>query len=309
MAKAESDFDVIVIGGGPAGLSASLWCSDLGLNTLLIEKEDQCGGQLLRVFNFVENYIGIRPATGVEIRDRFISSLKQRPLLMMTNSEVKEIDVAAKSVTLASGKSFTARSMIAAMGVRRRRLCVGEERYFGKGLIASGSNYKEKGKRIAIVGGGDAAIENSLILGKAAKQIFLIHRGSNFRARIEFTEKMKDEPKIEVRLNSIVRGFVGNEWIEGIEVENVLTGLINTIGVDAVLVRIGIEPNTELLQGKVELDEQGYVIVSNNCQTSAEGIYSAGDAANPVSPTISTAAGTGASAAKAIHKFLYGERR
>lgn len=309
MAKAENNFDVIVIGGGPAGLSASLWCSDLGLNTLLIEKEDQCGGQLLSVFNLVENYIGIRPATGLEIRDRFISNLMKRPLLMMLNSEVTEIDVAAKRVSIASGKEFGAKCIIAALGVRRRRLGIGEEKFFAGGIIPSGSNYKEKGKRIVVVGGGDAAAENALILSEAAKKIYVIHRGQLLSARTEFTDRIKNEPKIEVRLGTIVRVINGDSRIESVEVENVLTGMANTIDADAMLVRIGVEPNTELLRGKVDIDDRGYVIVSNNCETSVEGIFAAGDAANPVSPTISTATGNGATAAKAIRKNLYGNRR
>ncbi len=306
-ADADADADAMIIGAGPAGLSAAVWCVELGLKTIIFEKEAEPGGQLLRIFNPVTNYIGVETANGRELRDLFLTSFEKNKPVTRLSAEIAEIDPREKSIVTANGERFTARALIIATGVRRRTLNVpGEDLFQGKGIIESGSNEKEKvfGKTVVIAGGGDAALENALILADTASKVYVIHRRSELSARVEFTERALDHPKIEFRFETVVSRINGNREVEAVELTQISTGKTERLAVDIVLVRIGVEPNSGLLQGKIELDTKGYVLVDSNCETSAPSVYAIGDAANPVAPTISTAAGMGATAAKAIRAWL-----
>ena len=299
--------NVIIIGAGPAGLSAAAWCVELGLKTIIFEKEAETGGQLLLIFNPVTNYIGIETANGRELRDRFARAFEKRKPLTRLSAEIAEIDPVAKSVVTAAGERFTAHALIIATGVRRRRLNVpGEDIFKGRGIIESGSNEREKaiGKTVLIVGGGDAALENALILADLASKVYVVHRRPELGARAEFTKNALNHPKIEFRLETDVSAIKGNDKVETVE----LTSKNGELRVEIVLVRIGVEPNTEFLKGKIELDNKDYIVVNSNCETSRDGVFAIGDAANPVSPTISTAAGMGATAAKVVFRSLNGAK-
>lgn len=312
MNEKNADADVIIIGAGPAGLSAATWCVELGLETIIFEKEAEPGGQLLRIFNPVTNYIGVETANGRELRDLFLTSFEKNKPVTRLSAEIAEIDPREKSIVTANGERFTARALIIATGVRRRSLNVpGEDLFQGKGIIESGSNEKEKatGKTVAIAGGGDAAIENALILADTASKVYVVHRRSELSARIEFTERAFNHPKIEFRFETVVKGINGNREVEAVELVKVNTGTAEELAVDIVLVRIGVEPNTALLRGKIDLDSKDYILVDNNCETSSPSVYAIGDAANPVAPTISTATGTGATAAKVLYPLPKGRSR
>lgn len=307
MTEKNAAADVIIIGAGPAGLSAAAWCVELGLKTIIFEKDPEPGGQLLHIFNPVTNYIGVETANGRELRDLFVRSFEKGKPVTRLSAEIAEIDPLAKSIVAASGERFPARALIVATGVRRRSLGIpGEDTFQGKGIIESGSNEKEKvtGKTVLIVGGGDAALENALILANKASKVYVIHRRSELSARTEFTERALNHPMIEFRRETVVKGINGNSEVEAVEVAQINTGKIEKLAVDIVLVRIGVQPNTELLRAKIELDSKGYILVNSDCETSAPGVYAIGDAANPVAPTISTAAGMGATAAKALQAWL-----
>ena len=298
-----TDFDVIIIGGGAAGLSAALWCDELGLSTLLVEKNGECGGQLLRVYNRIENHLGICAADGREMRDVFLHQTEKRNFRTRLNAEVSGFDPFDKIIFLSGGESLTARSIVIATGVRRRRLNVaGESEFAGQGIIESGKKEQSavSGKRVLIVGGGDAALENSLILAETAARVFLVHRRREFSARSEFVEQARRNPKIEILTESVVRKINGTDRLASADLENLPTGELRTVEIENLLIRVGIEPNTEILRGKLDLDADGYVKVNQSGETSVENVFAAGDVANRVAPTVSTAVGTGAAAAKAI---------
>lgn len=301
------DADVIIVGAGPAGLSSAVWCVELGLDTIIFEKEAETGGQLLSIFNPITNYIGLETANGLEMRDHFFRSFEKTKLAARLSAEIAEIAPIDRSVVTTHGKRFRARALVIATGVRRRRLNVpGEEIFKGKGIIESGSNEKEKtkDKTVLIVGGGDAAMENAIILADFASIVYVVHRRSELSARSEFIEKARLNPKIEFRLETVVNSIKGLNKVEAVELTNTKTGKAEDLAVDIVLVRIGVQPNTDLLQDKIALDTKGYVVTDRNCETNVAGVYAVGDAANPVAPTISTAAGMGAAAAKAIFSSL-----
>jgi len=301
--KGEMDFDVIIVGGGAAGISAALWCAELQLETLLLEAGAELGGQLLRVYNPIKNHLGIETENGRELRDVFVKQIENCRFAVRLQSEIVRVDLEKKSVTLAAGDIFHARAVIIATGVRRRKLNVeGEEKFAGKGIIESGKRDADsvKNKNVCIIGGGDAAFENALILSETALSVTLIHRRKDFRARAEFVEGVKKNPKIEIFTETAVKKILGKEEVEAIILENLQTQETFEKNVEAILIRIGVEPNTDFLRGELDLDENGYIEINQNCETNVKGVFAVGDAANPIAPTVSSAVGMGATAAKAI---------
>jgi thioredoxin reductase (NADPH) len=301
------NFDVIIIGGGAAGLSAALWCAELKLETLLLERGAELGGQLLRVYNPVKNHLGVETENGRELLDVFLRQLENYPLTVRLQSEIARVDLGNKSVILAGGETFRARAVIIATGVRRRKLDVeGEEKFAGKGIIESGARDADsvKNKNACVVGGGDAALENALILSETARRVSLVHRRNDFRARAEFVAQVKKNPKIEIFTETAVRGIFGNQTVETVELENLKTQKRIEKNVEAILIRIGVEPNTNFFVENLDLDERGYIKITQNCETNVEAVYAVGDAANPIAPTVSSAVGMGATAAKAIENQL-----
>lgn len=304
--------DVAIIGGGAAGISAALWCDELGLSARLLEKSSELGGQLLWTFNQIKNHLGTEAENGRELQKIFVRQIENRKFQITTNAEITRVEFDNKRIILATGEEFSAKALIIATGVRRRALNVeGEDVLAGKGMLESGKKDRAKaaGRQAIIVGGGDAAIENALILAETAKQVKIIHRRRSFRARSEFLEQARANSKIEFLTPYVVRKISGDDEIENVEIENLETGETRSIEAGAVLVRIGVAPNTENFRKKINLDENGYIITNHACETNLEGIYVAGDVANPVSPTVSTAVGTGATAAKSIYAWLNAHSR
>ena len=299
-------FDVIIIGGGAAGISAALWCDDLKLNALLLEKSAEFGGQLLWTHNAIANHLGANARNGREMRDIFVRQIENRRFETRFNAEVTAIDFADKIISTAHGETFSAANLIIATGVRRRKLNIGgEEQFVGRGILESGKREAEtvRDKRVVIIGGGDAALENASILAAAAAEVILIHRGEKFRARREFVEAARNNPKVEILTATTVEKISGGERIESVELKNTTTGEIFSLAADYVLRRIGVAPNTEFLGGAIDSDADGYIKINGHCETNLRGIYAVGDVANPLSPTVSTAIGTGAAAVKAIANF------
>lgn len=306
MSKGTKTVDAIIIGGGPAGLSAAFWCAELGLKTVLFEKEREFGGQLLRTHNIIRNYIGIEGATGRELRDVFVKQSDHLTYDRVLAADIKSVDLVGKSVELADGARYVGRALVIATGVRRKKLGIpGEQEFVARGILDSGVGEKDKvvGKRVAIVGGGDAALENAILLSEQAEKVFLIHRRSEFSGRSEFVRQATNNEKIVLLEPSVLDAIVGEKFVEAVAVRNCLTGERTTLPVEFVLIRIGVEPNTELFRQQIDLDQAGYVRVDNTCATNLKGTFAIGDVAHPTAPTISSAVGMGATAAKAIALF------
>lgn len=284
-------------------MSAGLWCDDLGLNALLLESEKEFGGQLLRTHNEIENHLGTTAKNGTELRDLFLKQIEKRKFLKHLQTEVKRIDTKKKAVLLNNGESFSAKFLIIATGVRRRKLNIeGESKFENKGILRSGKLQKDsvKNKKVIIVGGGDAALENVLILSETASKIYLVHRSREFRARSEFIEQVRENSKVEILFDSVLTKISGENFVENIEIKDLKTDISRKISAEAVLIRVGVQPNTDFLQGKIVLDKNGYIKTNELCETSVKNVFAIGDVANPVSPTISTAVGMGATAVKAV---------
>ena len=298
-------FDAIIIGGGASGLSSALWCAELGLNVVLLEAEKELGGQLLWIHNSIKNHLGVEAKNGRELRDVFLKQTKDYNFEVRLEAKVGEINVHTKTVVLENGEKFSAKALIIATGVRRRKLNVaGEEEFQNKGILESGKREQHlaRNKNAMVVGGGDAALENALILAEVARKVTLMHRGKNFRAREEFVQKVKSNPKIEILTETILTKINGSKAVETVEIKNLKTNETEFLPTEVLLIRIGVVPNTENLSEKINLDENGYVKTNGSCETSIEGIFSVGDVANAIAPTVSTAVGSGATAAKAIFR-------
>ncbi|MBD0371581.1 MAG: FAD-dependent oxidoreductase [Pyrinomonadaceae bacterium] len=299
--------DVIIIGAGAAGLSAALWCDELGLDTLLIERDAEVGGQLLRVYNPVENYLGVRASNGRELLERFNEQVEGADFDLWTQAEIESVDLKARRVRLRSGEDLRAISIIIATGVRRRRLNVpGEEELKGRGVAESGARDREwlAGKDVCVVGGGDAAAENALMLAEVCPTVTLVHRGQSLRARREFSERLKSEHRVTVFTEATLERIIGFERVEAVEIRRKGAFKSFQVAVQAVLIRIGVEPNTELFRDQLELDERGYIRVTGEQETSIEQVFAVGDVSNPLAPTIAGATGAGATAAKVIASRL-----
>ncbi len=304
-------YDVVIIGGGPAGLSAAIWCADLGLASISIEKESEFGGQLLSIYNPILNYPAAQAANGRELADAFIRSANNF-VFERTTGEAVAIDPASLLVELNDGRSVSGKAIVLATGVARRRLGIPGETEFqgkgiqGKGILISGAKERDRvaGKRVVIIGGGDAAMENAVMLGEHAEKVFVVHRQAEFTARDEFMSEARRNDRIEFITDATVESIEGGDYVERVNVRQNSTGEPWAIDADNVLIRIGVEPNSGFIRSMVELDPVGYIKVNTSAETSVPGIYAVGDVANPISPTISTAAGTAATAAKAIFKLL-----
>lgn len=299
--------DVVIIGAGPGGLSAALWCDELGLDTLVLEREAEVGGQLLRVHNRVANYLGLEAADGRELRDRFAEQADARDFDLWTQAEVEEVDVRAKRVRLRGGEELRSIALVLATGVRRRRLGVpGEEEFAGRGVLSSGALERDSvaGEDVLVVGGGDAAAENALLLAEVCPTVTLVHRGRQLSARREFAERIQGEHRITVFTEARLTRIMGSGRVESVEIER--EGALKPLrmAVRGVLIRVGVEPNSEPFRGQLHTDARGYIVVDGQQETSAEMVFAVGDVSNPLAPTISGAAGAGATAAKVIASRL-----
>jgi thioredoxin reductase (NADPH) len=298
--------DVLIIGAGPAGLSAARWCDELGLDTLALEAAEEVGGQLLAIHNPIDNYLGVHAANGHELRDRFVEQTKDCDFDLWTNVEIKSVDLRARRVALQSGEELQSIAIIIATGLRRRQLGIpGEDEFVGRGMIeSSGDRQAFAGKDICVVGGGDAAAENALLFAEVCPTVTLVHRGKKLRARREFAEQLHTNHCITVFPDSVVHRIIGRDYIEAVEIER--SGAIKPfqMAVQGVIVRIGFAPNTDLFRDQLTMNERGYLIISSQHETSLENVFAVGDVANSLAPTISSAVGGGATAAKVIASRL-----
>jgi thioredoxin reductase (NADPH) len=301
--------DVIIIGAGPAGLSAALWCDELELDTIVLEQNERTGGQLHSIYGPVENYPGLRANNGSEFFQRFSERVGDAEFDLWTSLEIESVDLKAKRVRLRSGEELQSISIIIATGVRRRQLGIpGESEFVGHGIIESASRDRNDfaGRDVCIIGGGDAAAENALLLAEVCPTVTLVHRGKTLRARPTFVQQLQGQHCITVFPESVVARILGNHEVEAVEILRKEALKPFQMAVQGVVIRIGVEPNTEIFREQLQLDGRGYAVVNNQQETDVVNVFAIGDVSNPLAPTISSAAGAGATAAKVIASRLGG---
>ena len=299
--------DAIIIGAGPAGLSAARWCDELGLDTLLLEQAGEIGGQLHQIFNPITNYLGHAAANGNALLADFNNTLENTDFDQWTSTSIESVDLRTKRIALRSGEQLQSIAIIIATGVRRRELGIeGEREFAGNGIIESGSRDRDlfAGQDVCIVGGGDAAAENALLLSEVCATVTLVHRGKKLRARREFVERLQTNHCITVFTESVLTRIIGQDSVQAVEILR-RDGLKPfQLAVRGVLIRIGVEPNSDLFREQIGIDERGYIQVNSEQETNLPFVFAIGDVSNPLSPTISSATGAGATAAKVIASRL-----
>lgn len=302
--------NVTIIGTGPAGLTSAIYSARANLNPLCIEGE-QPGGQLT-ITSEVENYPGFEDGVlGPELMERFRKQA-ERFGTRFIQGNVKSVNLAKRpfSVEFASGEKVLTQTLIVATGASARWLGLpSEKRLMGKGVssCATCDGFFFKNRDIAVVGGGDTAMEEATFLTRFAKSVLVIHRRDSLRASKIMQEKAFGNPKIKFLWNSEVDEVLGTESVTGVRVRNLLDNQMQEISLQGVFVAIGHQPNTFLFKGQLEQDEAGYLkVLPGTTKTNVPGVFAAGDVADHVYRQAVTAAGTGCMAAIDAERFLEG---
>jgi thioredoxin reductase (NADPH) len=295
-------YDVVIVGGGPGGLSAGIYAIRAALKTVLIEK-GITGGQI-NLTESVENYPGYENITGFELSQKFLEHAKSYDLEII-QEEVALVEPGLKfhSVRLANGKILNSHAVILATGGSPRKLGVaGELEYYGKGVsyCATCDGFFFRGKDVVVVGGGDTALEEALYLAKITRRVSLIHRRDAFRGSRILQQRVDAEEKINIIWNTVVTEIKADEeGVTAVGLKNTQTGAAQELGTDGVFIFIGFLPNNNLVPAGVTLNYNGYVITDERCETSLPGIYAIGDLRQKFARQIVTAAADGCTAALA----------
>ncbi|MAF86018.1 MAG: thioredoxin-disulfide reductase [Dehalococcoidales bacterium] len=300
------EYDVIIIGGGPAGLTAGLYVARARLNSLLIEK-GMVGGQIANAER-VDNYPGFPEGIGgIELGELIRQQAEKYGLKTLT-AEVVGLEPKEKRKVLKTTEGdFIAKAVIIAVGSNRQKLGVpGEEKFAGKGVsyCATCDAAFFRDRPVAIVGGGNAAITEALHLVKFASKVIVIHRRRHLRTTPVLQEKAFSESKIEFRWDTVVEAIEGGDFVKRIRLRQVETGEKSTIEVDGVFISVGLKPDTDYLKGVLPLDGDGYIITDDKMETGIPGIFAAGDIRHNSPRQVVTAAGDGATAAVYAGKFI-----
>jgi thioredoxin reductase (NADPH) len=298
--------DLIVIGAGPAGISAALWARSLDLETLVLERAERPGGQLHLIHFALRNVAGAVGLTGADLAARMMPP-DPTSLDLRLGGEVTAIDPDTGVVRLGDGATLTARATLIATGMRRRRLeAAGAVRLAGHGVSYSATRDRARfaGRPMLVVGGGDAAYENALILADAGCRVTLIVRGVS-RARPEFRSRVGTSGSIRVLEGAEVIEVEGEDAVRGVRVR-VATGEVSSIPCEGIVIKIGMVPNSEPYRSALATDGDGYLVVDGTLRTSHPRVWAAGDITRPRPPGIPVAWGHGALAAEAIHRSLRG---
>ncbi len=307
MTSSSTVHDVIVIGSGPAGYTAAIYAARAQLKPLVFEGT-QFGGALMTTTE-VENYPGFRDGiTGPELMDEMREqALRFGADLRMDDVDAVSLDGPVKSVTVGD-ETYQARSIILAMGAAARHLGVpGEEALIGMGVstCATCDGFFFRDQDIAVVGGGDSAMEEATFLTRFARSVTLIHRRDEFRASRIMLERARANDKIQFLTNTQVTAIEGDPKVSGVRLRNAVTGEESTLAVTGVFVAIGHDPRSELVRGQVDLDAEGYVQVEGRTtSTSVEGVFASGDLVDHTYRQAITAAGTGCSASIDAERWL-----
>src|SRR2546422_3711104 len=301
-------YDVVIVGAGPAGLCAALYAHRGMLNAVTIERGAP-GGELLNT-DLIEDYIGFESIKGWELARKMAEHAKKFGAEIVTDT-VERISRDADGwfdVQTARGDTYRSQAVILTAGGTPIKLGVpGEKEYAGKGVsycaVCGGAFFK--GERLAVVGGGDAAVEEADYLTRYASKVHLVHRRDEFRASKLLQERAFANPKIEVIRNTTVPEIVGNErGVTHAVLENSATGGRSNLDVGGGFIFAGVKPNTQLVDGDVEPEAGGYLVTDNPVMTSVAGLFAAGDVRSQVTRQITTAAGGGPTAAIAVEKYL-----
>ena len=300
-------YDLIIIGSGPAGLSAAVYGKRAGLNLLIIEEKPMSGGQVLNT-DAVDNYLGMPGINGFDMGMKFKEHADAAGAEFKTTSVTAIRDEGAvKIVETADGTSYEAKTLILATGAEHAALGVpGEEAYRGKGVsyCATCDGAFFRNKDVAVVGGGDVAVEDAVYLARLCRKVYLIHRRDSLRAAKSLQDKLMACENVEILWSRTVQEIYGSGSVEGVKLLNVTEKTQEDISVAGVFIAVGMHPNTEAFRNNVPCDDQGYIIAGEDCVTETPGIFAAGDLRTKQVRQIITAVADGACAIASAERYL-----
>ncbi len=302
-------YDVAIIGAGPAGLSASIYARRRNLSVVIISNE--IGGEVAEAGE-IENYLGFKSISGADLARKFEEHARKfNPDIQF--DFVKKIEKDGENFKIVCESSdCRAKTVIIATGRVHRRLEIpGEKEFVGHGVsycVTCDAPFFQ-GKTVAVVGGGNTAVTSAILLSKIAKKVYLIHRRDQFRADEIEVDRMKKLDNVELVLNSVVKEIKGDKIVKSVVVENTKTGERKEMTLDGVFINIGEVANSTFLDGMVDLNDRGEIIVNENCETNQDGIFAAGDVTNIRDKQIITSAAQGAIAAMSAYTYLYKRKR
>jgi thioredoxin reductase (NADPH) len=306
MEKSKKNLDLLIIGGGPAGLTAAMYAGRAKLNALLLENEI-LGGQVRNSYT-IENYPGFKSIEGGDLADIFQEQAKELGTEIDEFDSIQKIDISDdKKIIETEMHIYEPKTVIIATGASPKKLPIPQESKFsGRGIhycaVCDGAVYQ--GKNIAVVGGGNSALEEAIFLTRFAEKVYLVRRYDYFKGEQALIDEVFNNSKIEVLLNKDLVEAKGEEFLESITIKDTKTGEINNLKVDAVFGYIGTEPKTEFIKKYLNLNDQGYIITDEDMATNIKGVYAAGDVRQKKYRQITTAVADGTIALLNAEKYI-----
>ena len=301
-------YDLAILGGGPAGITAAIYASRARLNTIWIDKNFAPGGQITATYE-VDNYPGMPGISGMDLGEAFGEHARKLGLEPKREKILSLENISGDIKTIHTKKNeYQARTIILAFGAEHRKLDIpGEDDLGGLGVsycaTCDGAFYKDR--TVVVVGGGNAAAEDAVFLSGLCKKVYLVHRRDELRADKAIQEKVFDCENIEMVWESIPLEILGQDEVTGIKIQNIKTGEERELDTDGVFIAVGIVPNTTLLEAQLELDENGYICAGEEGITSAAGVFAAGDIRTKTLRQVVTAVSDGANAVASAQKYLW----
>ncbi len=299
-------YDLIIIGSGPAGLSAAVYAKRAGLNTVVLEKDPMSGGQVLTTYE-VDNYLGMPGINGFDMGMQFRAHADKLGVEFKETEVTGIEDLGSSKLVKTETGDMETKAVLVATGARHAHLQVpGEEELSGMGVsyCATCDGAFFRNKTVAVVGGGDVALEDAIYLARFCSKVYLIHRRDELRGARVLQEELAALPNVEVLYSHTVSEIQGEEQVEGLLLKDVKSGEEKVLPVNGIFIAVGIHPVSELLKGMAEQDEQGYVLAGEDGKTSVEGIYVAGDIRKKPLRQIITAVADGANAAVSAGQYI-----
>ena len=304
-------YDLLIIGSGPAGLGAAIYGERAGLKLAVIDRSPISGGQVLTTYE-VDNYLGMPQISGSDISDRFKEHADKLGVDFITADVQSVEDLEEKKVVHTDEGDFETKAIILATGAAHAMLGVeGEMKLAGMGVYycATCDGAFFRGRTVAVVGGGDVAVEDAIFLAGICKKVYLIHRRDSLRAADSLQKKLMSLPNVEIVWNSEVSKIQGEEMVESLLLHQNQTGKETVLEVNGVFIAVGILPNTKSFKGLVDMDENGYILADETCATSVPGIYAAGDIRKKALRQIITAVADGANAVNSVQNYFIVEEK
>lgn len=299
-------YDLAILGAGPAGISAAIYAARARLNTLWIERKFAQGGQIVDTYE-VDNYPGLPGINGMDLGEKMAAHAEKLGLAPLRENVVSVEDEDGIKVIRTKKNEYRARAVILAFGAAHRILGIpGEEALSGMGVsycaTCDGAFFRDR--TVAVIGGGNVAAEDAILLSRTCKKVYVIHRRDQMRADQILQEKLFACENVEMIWDTVPVSIEGEEMVSGIKLQNKKTGEERELPLDGVFIAVGIVPNTELFGNLVKLDESGYIVAGEDCVTSTPGVFAAGDIRTKQLRQVITAAADGANAVTSAERIL-----